>query len=331
MELPPPLRQEVERLLEHHSLDALSRASARLTTRYRAELRDGSFHIHDDLSAKAYIAARLPATFAAVRGALAMVEAARGNFAPKSLIDFGAGPGTALWAAADCWPELATATMVEASPTIRSVGKQLSKAIANVTCDWRAGDILKDATGLAPADLVTLAYVLDEIEERDIADVVARLWALTLDTIVIVEPGTSAGWRRILLARQLLIDAGAHVIAPCPHASSCPITAPDWCHFAQRVARSRLHRLVKQGEVPYEDEKYIFIAAARTPGLPPQSRILAPPKLSSGMARLKLCRDDGSAAEVVISRRDGEVFRQARRADWGDGLFPPEAPSEDGA
>lgn len=315
-------------MLEHHSLEALSRASARLTTRYRSELRDGSFHIHDELSAKAYIAARLPATFAAVRGALAMVDAARENFAPKHMLDFGAGPGTALWAAADCWPELATATMVEASPTIRAVGEQLSKAMANVTCNWRAGDILKDTTGLAPADLVTLAYVLDEIEERDIATVVARLWALTTDTIVIVEPGTSAGWRRILQARQLLIDAGAHVIAPCPHAGTCPITAPDWCHFAQRVARSRLHRLVKQGEVPYEDEKYIFVAAARTPGKPPEARILAPPKLSSGMARLKLCRNDGSAAEVVISRRNGETFRQARRADWGDGLFAADKATE---
>jgi len=328
MELPPRLKQAVDQMLEHHSLDELSRASARLTSRYRSELRDGQFHINDAISAKAYIAARLPATFAAVRAALSMVEEAHADFVPKTMLDFGAGPGTALWAASDCWPGLERAVMVEASPTIRAVGQSLSEGLATVACDWRAGDVLKTSADLDPADLVTLAYVLDEIEARDIAPVVARLWSLTLDTIVIVEPGTSAGWRRILDARRVLIEAGAHVVAPCPHAQDCPIVAPDWCHFARRVARSRLHRLVKQGEVPWEDEKYIFIAASRKPARTPAARVLAPPKTSSGMARLKLCRADGSAGEVVISRRDGDMFREARRADWGDSLGGPTTESQ---
>jgi ribosomal protein RSM22 (predicted rRNA methylase) len=32
---------------------------------------------------------------------------------------------------------------------------------------------------------------------------------------------------------------------------------------------------------------------------------------------LKLCRPDGSASDQVVSRRDGVLFKRARKADWG--------------
>lgn len=321
MELPAPLRAAVEQMLAHEPIERLARASEKLSDRYRREVRDGKFHLDGELAAKAYLATRLPATYAAMRATLSMVEEASPDFEPASLLDFGAGPGTVFWAATDAWPELDRATLVEASPAIRSVGAALATH-SNVASEWLAGDVTGTVPQLEPADLVTLAYVLDEIAETAIPTVVQRLWDLTAHTIVIVEPGTPAGWRRILAARQTLIDAGAQVVAPCPHAQTCPITAPDWCHFSRRVARSRVHRLSKGAEVPWEDEKYIFIAASRHAAAPPSARVLAPPRTSSGLARLKLCLADGRAEELTVSRRDGAVFKAARRADWGDAFEP---------
>lgn len=319
MELPAPLRQAVDRMLEGEPIEKLARAGERLSDRYRREVRDGRLHIDDGLAAKAYLATRLPATFAAVRAAMEMVAEASPDFSPISLSDFGAGPGTALWAAADCWPTLQTASMVEASAAIRSVGERLSPS-SSVDCHWIEGDVTLKPPVLEPADLVTLCYVLDELPERSLHDVVERLWSLTGHTLVIVEPGTPAGWKRILAVRQSLLALGAHLVAPCPHQVACAILSPDWCHFSRRVARSRVHRLAKRGEVPWEDEKYIFIAASRQPAQLPAARVLAPLKLSSGVARLKLCRTDGTASDVTVSRRDGDLFRQARRADWGDAI-----------
>lgn len=321
MELPAPLRAAVEQMLAHEPIERLARASEKLSDRYRREVRDGKFHLDGELAAKAYLATRLPATYAAMRATLSMVEEASPDFEPASLLDFGAGPGTVFWAATDAWPELDRATLVEASPAIRSVGAALATH-SNVASEWLAGDVTGTVPQLETADLVTLAYVLDEIAETAIPTVVQRLWDLTAHTIVIVEPGTPAGWRRILAARQTLIDAGAQVVAPCPHAQTCPITAPDWCHFSRRVARSRVHRLSKGAEVPWEDEKYIFIAASRHAAAPPSARVLAPPRTSSGLARLKLCLADGRAEELTVSRRDGAVFKAARRADWGDAFEP---------
>ncbi|EHK58826.1 small ribosomal subunit Rsm22 family protein [Allomesorhizobium alhagi] len=320
MELPPPLRQAVEQVLEGTPLSELKQAADLLSRRYRSEVRDGRLHISDDLAAKAYLATRLPATYAAVRASLGSVAEGLPGLAPKSLLDIGAGPGTVLWAAGDCFDTLEAATLVETSEAIRRVGKQLAEA-APVRTEWIAADLATGLAGLPPADLVTLAYVLDELQPSAIEPLVDRLWALTLDTLLVVEPGTPAGWRRILAARSRLISAGAHLAAPCPHSAACPLVAPDWCHFSRRVARSRLHRLAKSGDVPWEDEKFIYVAASRTLADAPAARVLAPPQTASGTVRLKLCRADGSAVERLVTRREGAAFKAARRLDWGDAAW----------
>lgn len=320
MELPSQLRQAVDRFLEGTPLDQLRVASERLTGRYRSETRDGRQHL-DDLSAvKAYLAARLPATYAAVRSSMGHVAEAAPDFSPESLLDVGAGPGTVLWAAADTWDGLAKATMVEASEAVRGAGRSLSADAALPAAQWLAGDAVGSLPAVQAADLVTLSYVLDELAPAAIGPLVDRLWALTAGMLLIVEPGTPAGWSRILAARGRLIAAGAHVLAPCPHENPCPLVAPDWCHFSRRVARTRLHRLTKGAEVPWEDEKFIYVAASRIPATDRAPRILAPPRGGKGRIGLKLCMPDGSAREETVSKRDGELFRRARRLDWGDRL-----------
>lgn len=316
MELPGALRAAVDRALEGVPLAELQRAADILSSRYRAETRDGRLHLSDEMFARAYLATRLPATFAAVRASLESAAELMPDFEPKSLLDVGAGPGTALWAAADCWPTLASATMLEASQPIRKVGEELS-AHAGVDVEWRAADASKSFDA-EKAELVTLAYVLDELSPAEGLTLIERLWAATSGLLVIVEPGTPAGWRRIVGVRSRLVELGAHLAAPCPHSQACPIVEPDWCHFSRRVARSRVHRLTKRGDVPWEDEKYIFLAASRLPADTHAARVLAPARGGSGKIQLKLCQSDGFLVEKLLTKRDGDQFRTARRVDWGD-------------
>lgn len=321
MELPPPLRQAIEGELDAIPLAELRRASDELSRRYRAEVRDGRLHLSAEIAVKAYLAARMPATYAAIRASMAAVSEALPDFQPKSLLDIGAGPATALWAAADCWPGLERATLVEASSPARHAGVRLASGADLPTLEWVAGDITAAALPTArKSELVTIAYVLDELQPAAIAALVERLWSLTDGMILIVEPGTPAGWRRILDARRQLLSLGANLAAPCPHEAPCPLVAPDWCHFSQRVPRSRLHRLAKSGDVPWEDEKFIYLAASREPISSGAARVLAPPRAASGRTTLKLCNEDGTAGERTVSRRDGAFYKQARRLDWGDRL-----------
>ena len=317
MELPLALRQAIDAALARTPLSELTAAAAALSGRYRQEVRDGRLHLSDAKLALAYIATRLPATYAAVHASLSALAEQQPDFAPRSLLDVGAGPGTVMWAASDLWPALEAATLLEASPSIRAVGEQLAASSTIARLAWQSGDLRSDLPA-AQHDLVTLAYVLDELAPKERDALVDRLWSLTRNVLLIVEPGTTTGWQRILAARAQLIADGARILAPCPHARACPINTPDWCHFSARVARSRIHRLAKEAEVPWEDEKFIYLAAARTPATSTAARILTPPESATGRVRLKLCNPDGSSTHRLITRRKGDVFKRARRVDWGD-------------
>lgn len=318
MELPLRLRQAVDVALEGVAVSELAAATKALSHRYRNEVRDGRLHISDAKLALAYIATRMPATYAAIHQSLEALAELKPDFAPRTALDVGAGPGTVVWAAKAMWPELASMTLLEASPAIRAVGEKLVGASGLDHIDWRNADVTRDSGKLPASDLVTLAYVLDELSVEQRNALVDKLWTLTDGVLVIVEPGTPAGWQRILDARARLIAVGAEIIAPCTHAMACPVIAPDWRHFSARVARSRVHRLAKEADVPWEDEKFIYLAASRKGAETRRARVLSPPESGSGRVKLKLCQPDGALAYRLVTRREGDTFKAARRVDWGD-------------
>src|SRR5262245_35278975 len=127
MELPPLLRHAIDRALDGIALTDLAAAAASLSQRYRDERHDGRFHVASRRDALAYIAVRMPATYAAVRASFDAIADARADFAPKTILDIGSGPATALWAAVDRWPALTDALLVEASPVLRACGEELAE------------------------------------------------------------------------------------------------------------------------------------------------------------------------------------------------------------
>jgi ribosomal protein RSM22 (predicted rRNA methylase) len=322
MELPPRLREAIDQAIAGVSLASLAAAFNELSLRYRRSIRDGRPHLDRAEAARAYVAARMPACFAAVAASLLATAKSRPDFAPVTHLDAGAGPGTAVWAAMTVWPDLADALLVEASPAILALGERLAASIDVPRTAWRTGDVTKGLTDCEPRDLVTFAYVLGEIEPARRGAVIDRLWQLTRDVLVIVEPGTPAGSERMLVARHQLLAAGAFPIAPCPHAADCPLTPPDWCHFAQRIPRSRIHRDMKNGALAFEDEKFIYLACSRVRNTNAGARVIAHPRAASGRVTLKLCGPDGTTHHQTITRRDGQAFKAARRARWGDLLEP---------
>jgi len=124
----------------------------------------------------------------------------------------------------------------------------------------------------------------------------------------------------MLALRRQLIASGAHVAAPCPHDGPCPLSAPDWCHFTQRLPRSRAHMQMKGAEVPFEDEKFAYAALTRAPLAIRPARVLAQPVLGKAEISAKLCTADG----VVIAKIPHRVkadYARARRWRWGDAVI----------
>src|SRR5262245_32386093 len=99
-DLPPDLSSALDRLAHGKSRRELVQRAETISQRYRSAIgsRDA---IRDADDALAYAFTRLPATYAATAAVLTAVRDAWPQFSPSSLVDAGAGPGTAAWAAVE--------------------------------------------------------------------------------------------------------------------------------------------------------------------------------------------------------------------------------------
>jgi ribosomal protein RSM22 (predicted rRNA methylase) len=316
-ELPPALRASLERELSGASRRDLAQRTAATTQAYRAG-RGSAGVIRGREDALAYALARMPATYAACAAAFRAATHVAPTFRPRTLLDAGCGPGAGSWAAREAWPSIADVAWLEASAPFLDLAVRLADGA--FTADAMRGDLTGGS--LPSAELVLASYALAEIPKALQGEVVNRLWAATSGVLALVEPGTPAGFARLLEARAALIAQGAAVLAPCPHAAACPLTAPDWCHFSVRLPRSRDHRLAKGAEVAFEDEKFAYLLVARphVAAEPRTARVLARPKAGKPGIELKLCDTSGTLERRFVARRDKAAHAQARRLDWGDAL-----------
>jgi ribosomal protein RSM22 (predicted rRNA methylase) len=317
-DLPSDLRAALDRLATGTSRKNLAARAAAQSQNYRAGGGSRTIRSRDD--ALAYAFARLPATYAAataVFNALGQVC----DLAPRSLLDIGAGPGTAAFAAAAAFDSLAEIRLVEANAEMRELGTTLLAESTNAALQVATYRISLGATAdMGAADLVVASYVAGEFPPAGLASFAQALWAATAQALAIIEPGTPAGYGRIMQMRSQLIAAGAHVAAPCPHQRECPLVAPDWCHFAKRLPRSRDHLQVKAAAVPFEDEKFSYVVLLRdVPAHRADARVLAPPKVTKSAITSKLCAVEGLVSET-IARRDGEAWRRRKSWRWGEGV-----------
>lgn len=314
---PPELTAALARLLDERSRRALAERTTRISALYRAG-RTTAQAILDEDDALAYALYRLPATYAATIHALGRLAERAPDFAPRRMLDLGAGLGTASLAAREVWPQMDENVLLDRSAPFLALARRLageSLAEARII----AGD-LAAPPDLGPAfDLVVASYALTEIAEEKLDAAVDAAWSRCAGALALVEPGTPRDHARLMRMRARLVAAGAHVSLPCPHSAPCPLEAPDWCHFSVRLARSRDHKLLKGADAPFEDEKFAYLVATRAEASiePAPARMLARPEVLKHGLRIKLCAAAG-IEEVTVLKRDKQKFGPIKKKDWGD-------------
>ena len=317
--LPAALKAALDAKLEGLSRNDVAIRAAAISKTYRDGGNSGAITSATD--ALAYALARMPATYAAVAACLNALGEAAPDFAPQSLLDVGAGPGTASFAATEAFASLTALTLLDANPALRALARDLSRGQPRFDgLNYEQGEARALLATADPADLVIASYLIGELGEAERNTLTGLLWDRTRDTLVIVEPGTPAGYARIIKSRARLIAQGAHVAAPCPHDGRCPLAAPDWCHFAQRLARSRAHMQVKGAELPFEDEKFSYVVLTRRPVAVRAARVLAQPLAGKAEIAAKLCTT-GGVHIARVPRRDKAAYADARRWRWGDAVM----------
>ena len=317
MTLPIDLQTAINQQLVGISQTEIAGEAKNISLRYRGDIASEKY-IDTRMGALAYAVTRMPATYSAVYKALFYaLECMKPNPSPISLLDVGAGTGTVLWAANELL-NVDSIVCLERSKEMISLGEALAKSSDNILSNivWKNTNILTD-TIENRSDYVVASYIFNEIETDSQTKIMRKLWEATKVMLLIVEPGTKEGYMNLMRLRSTLLEENAYIIAPCPHGENCPLPEDDWCHFTCRVERSRMHRLSKGGEAPYEDEKFSFLAFTREKTDLSGSRVLRHPYIGEGYIKLKLCSIAG-LAEKTYTKRDKEKYKEARKVSSGD-------------
>ena len=317
MELPNDLKFAIEQQTVGIPQNKLRSAAEGISLRYRNETGEGKRLVSTAIDTLAYAVVRMPATYGAVYSALNdFLDINHPEI--KTVLDVGAGMGTVAWAVGSTISTAERIVCLEREPAMIDFGKTLMKASPSLMSktEWLSGD-MRDIGSSMKYDLVVASYALGELNDRDREKMIVSLWDITDKILLIVEPGTPLAFSHLRSARTQLIDKGAVIIAPCPHSKSCPLPDDDWCHFTCRIARSRLHKQLKGGEVPYEDEKFSYLAASKEPVQTSINRVLRHPFIEEGRITLKLCTEKGIETRI-ITKKQKDRFKAARKAKCGD-------------
>lgn len=313
MDIPKKLKEEIENITLGIKHTQIIENSQTISKKYRENLGKGEKLVTKSSEAIAYAISRMPATYCAVYSVL---EQSLKNYKKdiKTVLDVGAGTGTATWVIDDII-DAEKITCLEREEQMQKVGKQLMKNhISNV--EWDSFDLVKNNIK-EKADLVIASYVINELAEEDREKAISKLWDSTEGLLVIIEPGTPEGFKHILDARNMLLEKGANIVAPCTHQGKCYIDKGDWCSFYVRVARSGIQRQAKKGELGYEDEKFSYIALSRTPIKQNDAIILRHPQIATGHVKIKVCTKNG-IEERIYTKKDKDIYKKVKKLNAGD-------------
>ncbi len=304
------LLEAIDKQLENISLKDLKHVNAELTKKYQYNFYKEALSKEEKL---AYIASRMPATYIAIHDVISQLK----GHEIKNYIDLGSGPGTSAYAFFPLF-NIEKATFVEKDPEFIKLGKTLAENLDfKDRVIWKNQDILSDVD-LTGNDLVILSYVMNELPKTSYHKIIDKWIKSDSKHLIVIEPGTKSGFANIHALRHELVSQNKYIIAPCAHCLTCPISKDDWCHFSSRVNRSKTHQFIKEATLNYEDEKYSYIIASKEEISHDQSRIIRTPIKRNGHVILSLCSSEGMIKKEIVTKKDKEKYKIARKSKWGD-------------
>ncbi|KAJ3161608.1 Methyltransferase-like protein 17, mitochondrial [Geranomyces variabilis] len=249
------------------------------------------------LETQAYLASRTVPGYAAAWNVLTQVARRCPDFKPTTCLDFGTGPGTALWAANGVWTGIETNVGIDLSEPMLAAATRLAAGSNSRIRGFSTRRFVPLDDSTPPSDLVIASFVLEDLPSDAVRTAtIATLWGRTADTLVLIDRGTPEGFARIAAARaEILATENAknatpedsdtrppeslskaqsraahavHIVAPCPHSLTCPmLSQSSWCHFSQRIQRSKHMMATSPDPVSknHQDIKFAYVVLRRGP------------------------------------------------------------------
>ncbi|PIA18546.1 Rsm22-domain-containing protein, partial [Coemansia reversa NRRL 1564] len=216
------------------------------------------------------------------------------GFNPESILDFGSGPATALWAAQEVWfGSVSRYTGIDISEDMITCATHLIDEMPSSFIPPKT-EFLRYLAPEQPnitADLVVSAFSLSELPSDSARKTtIETLWNYTKDTLVLIDRGTPHAAEIISKARDQLLalnskDIGnqqtddkegkiptdrkssvIHTVAPFTNDLADPTAnTPAWMHFSQRSQRPEFTMLTKHSKSNLEDRHYSYVIMRRGP------------------------------------------------------------------
>lgn len=318
MAIPNELINALDILIEKNiELKDIDDKAKEISRKYRANDNDGKRLVTKQNEAIAYALSRMPATYEAVTNCIKSIFE-NNKFDIKTILDVGAGTGAATWAAYDFF-ENQKFLCLERENEMINIGKKLMQdSHFKKYIEWEQFDIIENNIE-GKFDLVIVSYMMNELPKNKIDIAIEKLWNATSKILLVLEPGTPKGFSNIISIREFLLKSKASIIAPCTHQNRCLIQDNDWCQFTCRVQRSKIHKQLKGGSSPYEDEKFSYIAVSKSECVKSKNRILRHPIINKGFSEFKVCSVDG-IKNIKLSKKDGILYKEAKKKSSGDSL-----------
>eukprot|EP01125_Pyxidicula_operculata_P004606 TRINITY_DN1736_c0_g1_i1.p1 TRINITY_DN1736_c0_g1~~TRINITY_DN1736_c0_g1_i1.p1 ORF type:complete len:407 (-),score=71.97 TRINITY_DN1736_c0_g1_i1:668-1762(-) len=158
---------------------------------------------YNERQSLAYVAHRVPGIYSCNYRSFQEIKKRFSEFSPQSMLDFGSGPGTAIWAAKETWPDIKSYMAIEPSKAMTEVSKILLRDFPVHRRQYI------DEGKQNVFDLVMASYSLSELDDDSTrALTIRKLWksVKTGGALVIVEPGTPIGFKLVRFARSHILD-----------------------------------------------------------------------------------------------------------------------------
>lgn len=317
MLLPQSLLRAIDRVTQSVDHKRLYKSAEELSFRYRNPSPHSQKFIQTEEECLAYLCTRLPATFAANYYVFSEIIKQGLEKDISSILDLGSGSGAALWAASEIFKTLNTYTLLERDARLIAIGKELIKeSEVSFSSEWLLGDYTT-SIDTDPHDLVVISYSLGEVDSKKWEQVLSVAIKQTKKLLVILEPGTPLGYKKLMKMREFLIRQNLYMVAPCPHNKPCPMTEKQWCHFSQRLPRTTLHKNLKNATLGFEDEKFSYIILSKQPYIKEGYRIINTPLRRSGYIELDVCSTFDGLLKQKTSKKEKSFFDRVKKLEWG--------------
>ncbi|XP_062501572.1 methyltransferase-like protein 17, mitochondrial isoform X2 [Corticium candelabrum] len=268
-----------------------------------------------------FAATRMPSCYAATRRVFHEIACREPAFKPQTLLDFGSGVGTTVWAAHSLWGGSikefqcidSSNQMNEVAASLLRSGKQDSDVHWEDTSPHIGNVYFKQFMPMSDKvcyDIVVSAYTLEDIPTLKLqTDIIRAMWKKASKFLVIIESGTVAGFHNVLLARDTVLNTltdripdwpRGHVFAPCTHDLICPHRVTDTrkqCKFGQRAELSLAELSTGLKALSYNLEKFSYIVLMKGERSAPVEgvnthRIVEPERKRTRHVVCKICTQD---------------------------------------